>query len=268
MALTRILKPLVPPVLWTIGSGLRRQLMRSVDHYAYAPDGWETRLPACGGNEAHWRTFIPRDRALCEALIARVQADPVALTADDEALKAVAFGYVLALAARKKQTVTVLDYGGSLGEYYWIGKALVTGVELEYHCKELPAIAEAGRQLSPQVIWHTDDSCLAASYDLVMFSASLPYLPDWQGVLRVAAQAAREYLWLSQIPAVRAVPTYVITQRSGGVTHLQYVLNRPEVIDTVRRAGLRLVRQIEMGSHPAVRNAPEQPEYAGWLFQR
>ena len=49
----------------------------------------------------------------------------------------------------------------NLGDHYWLGKALVPGVDLDYHCKELPRVAEAGRQLTPAVTWHSDDACLA-----------------------------------------------------------------------------------------------------------
>lgn len=268
MAFTRLFKPMVPPVLWSIGKDVKRRLLRSVDHYAYAPQGWQTPLPAGAGNEAHWTAVLDRERGLCRALIARVRAGLPILTPDDEVVKYVTFGYVLALAARDKDKLTVIDYGGNLGEYYWIGTALLTGVELEYHCKELPAIAAAGRELTPEVIWHTDDACLDASYDVVMFSASLPYLPDWKTILHQAAQGTRDYLLLSDIPSVRHVPTYVITQRSGGVTHLQWLLNRSEIVDTVQRAGLRLVNEFTLSCHPPVANAPEQPLSLGYLFAR
>ncbi len=190
------------------------------------------------------------------------------LTDGDENVKHVIFGYVLALAAAQQQKLTVLDYGGNLGDYFWLAKALVPDVDLDYHCKELPRVAEAGRQITPAVTWHTDDACLARPHDLVMFSSSLQYLPGWQHTLRRAAQSARGYLFLSDVPAVRDVPSYVVTQRSGGMTNLQYHLNRSEIIDTVERAGLRLIREFAMGPHPPVANAPEQPTCRGWLFQR
>lgn len=268
MTFRRIVKPIVPPVLWSIGSELRQRLVRSTDRLAYAPLGWKTALPPGNTNEAFWSRFVERERAWCQAMIARVRAEDPVLTSDDGMFSYIAFGYVLALAARNKDKVTVIDYGGNLGEYYWIGKALLAGVELEFHCKELPAIAAVGRILSPDVIWHTDDECLDGQYDLVMFSASLPYLPDWKSVLHRAAQGTRSYLFLADIPSVRDVPTFVITQRSGGVTHLQYLFNRSEIVDTVQRAGLRLVREFTMGVHAPVANAPEQPQYAGLLFAR
>jgi putative methyltransferase (TIGR04325 family) len=268
MTVTQILKPILPPFLWSIGKDLKRRLLRSVDHYAHAPQGWHTPLPSGAGNEVYWSAFVERERVLCHALIARVRAGHSILTPEDEVVKYLTFGYVLALAARHKDRLTVIDYGGHLGECYWIATALLPGIELEYHCKELPAIAAAGRELTPGVIWHTDDACLNASYDVVMFSASLPYLRDWKRILSQAAQSTRGYLLLSDNPSVRNVPSYVITQRSGGVVNLQILLNRSEIIDTVERTGLRLVRELTIGTHPPVANAPEQPVSLGWLFRR
>lgn len=268
MTFKGIIKPIVPPFLWSIGQDVKRRLLRSVDHYAYAPQGWNTPLPPGGSSEAFWRAVLERERPLYQALIARVRAGQSALTAVDEVMKHVAFGYVIALAARDTDKLSVLDYGGSLGEYFWIGTALLPDVTLEYHCKELPAIAAAGRELNPGVTWHTDDTCLDASYDVVMFSASLPYLPDWQTILQRAARGTRGYMLLVDIPSVQRVPTYVITQRCGGVTHLQWLLNRSEIVDTVQRAGLRLVQEFIVSAHPPVANAPEQPMSMGWVFRR
>jgi putative methyltransferase (TIGR04325 family) len=262
-----ILQSILPPLLWNVGKDVKRRLLRSVDHFAYAPEGWSTRLPASATSEDYWNSFIARERSACAALMARVQARDPMVTPDGD-VKEVLFGYVLALAARDKQQLTVLDYGGNLGDYYWLGTALVPDVDLEYHCKELPQVAEAGRRLTPAVTWHTDDGCLAQRHDLVMFSSSLQYLPGWQDILRRAAQSARGYLFLSDVPTVRDVPSYVVTQRSGGMTNLQYQLNRSEIVDTVEGAGLRLIREFAMGAHPPVANAPEQPTCRGWLFQR
>ena len=268
MRARQILKAIMPPLLWNVGRDFKRRLLHSVDHFAYAPEGWSTRLPAGATSQDYWDSIIARERPLSEALIARLQSRPPMLLTLDQELKDLLFGYVLALTARDKQKVTVLDYGGSLGDYYWLGKALVPGTDLDYHCKELPKVAEAGRQLTPAVTWHTDDACLAQPHDLVMFSGSLQCLAGWQDILRRAAQSAPGYLLLSDVPTVRGVPTYVATQHSGGTTNLQNLLNHSEIVDTVEGAGLQLVREFDMGAHPAVVNAPEQPSCVGWLFQR
>jgi putative methyltransferase (TIGR04325 family) len=266
---TRILKSIVPPLLWGIGSRLKRRVVRSTTLLEYAPRGWDTPLPGRSSSDEFWSAFIAQEQASCKALIARVHAGEPMLYADgDENSKYAVFGYVLALATRHQQKISVLDYGGNLGDYYWLGRALVPGVELDYHCKELPKVAAAGRLISPDVTWHTDDACLAAAHDLVMFSSSIQCLPDWQDILYRAGQSARGYLLLSDVATVRDVPAYVATHRSGGQTHLQMQMKRSEIVRTVERAGLRLVREFPMGAHPPIVNAPEQPTCLGWLFQR
>jgi putative methyltransferase (TIGR04325 family) len=269
MALTgkQVLKSLAPPLLWRIGKDLKRRMVRSVDHFAYAPDGWSTRLPPSDNSQDFWSTLALRERASCEALIATVQASgPVlALNAD---LKDALYAYVVALTAAGKHTVSILDYGGHLGERYWVARAMVPEVALEFHCKELARVAEEGRNLSPDVTWHTDDECLAQQYDLVLFSGCLQCVPEWQHTLRRAAQSARNYLFILDVPTVRNVPTFVVTQRCEGITSLQHQLNHSEIIATAEGAGWRLMREFDMGSHPPVANAPEQPRCAGLLFQR
>lgn len=262
----RILQSIVPPVLWSIGSGFKRRIVRSTTFFQYAPKGWDTPLP--GTNQDYWNTFIDRERSLCEALIASERTGEPLVVVEEDALKHVTFGYVLAMAAREQPRITILDYGGNLGDYYWLGKMLMPEIELDYHCKELPTIAGAGREISPAITWHIDDDCLAQPYDLVMFSSSLQYLTEWRAILQRAAAATRRYLFLSDTPCVRNVPTFVATERSGGVTNLHWQLNRADVVSTVHGTGLRLVREFAMGPYPPVANAPEQPTRAGWLFER
>jgi len=262
------LKSIVPPMLWNVGRDLKRRLLRSDDEYAYAPGGWDTPLPGGVRNEDYWNAFIAHDRTACEAMMARVKRGEPPLIGAEYELKHMTFAYVLAISADGKERVTLLDYGGSLGDYFWHAKALLPRIDLEYHCKELPAIAEVGRQINPAVTWHTDDSCLRPAYDLVMFSSSLEYVKEWKDVLRRAADAARRCLLLSDVPTVRHVPPFVATERRGRVTNLHWQLNGSEVVDTVEAAGLRLHREFAMGPYPRISNAPEQPASVGWLFRR
>lgn len=269
MSALQILKSIAPPFLWRLGSRIKRRLVSSTTLLEYAPKGWSTALPGRATSDDFWATFIAQERAYCEALIARIQAQQPLLHLDgDENSKYAVFGYVLALATRQRSHLSVLDYGASVGDYYWLGRALVPDADLEYHCKELPQVADAGRLITPAATWHTDNACLSGSYDLVMFSSSLQCLPDWQEVLLRAAQSARRYLFLSDVATVRDVPAYVATHRSGGRTCLLIQLNRAEIIATAERGGVRLVREFDMGPYPPVVNAPEQPTCRGWLFQR
>lgn len=267
MRATPILKSIVPPVLWHIGSTLKRRLVRSTTFFEYATKGWDTPLPEHTGTNEFWNAFIAQEVAACEGLIARVKAGEALLDTDGDPKHAV-FGYVLALASRQRQSLSVLDYGGNVGDYYWLARALLPDVHLDYHCKELPSSVEAGRRVTPNVTWHTDDHCFTATYDVVLFSGSLQYLRNWRETVTRGAASAAKYLLLADVPTVRDVPSYVAIHRSRGHACLEHQMNRGEVINTVERAGMRLVREFSMGGHPPIANAPEQPAPVGWLFER
>ena len=85
----------------------------------------------------------------------------------------ITYAYVLALTAHRKDAISVLDWGGALGHYYQIGKAVIPDVEIDFHFKEVPKLVELGRLLNPDVHWYADDSCLERTYDLVMMNGSL-----------------------------------------------------------------------------------------------
>ena len=73
MTLKPVVKAIVPPLLWDIVRGCKQRLVPSTDRLAFAPRGWNT--PMSGGfNEAYWNRFVERERAWCQALIARVRA--------------------------------------------------------------------------------------------------------------------------------------------------------------------------------------------------
>jgi putative methyltransferase (TIGR04325 family) len=269
-AAKRMLQSVLPPLLWNAGKDLKRRLFRSVDHLECASRGWtDASLPPDSGSDVYWNSFLDYERRFVQALIPRVRAgDPILFPGRHDEPKHIYYAYVLALASRGRQQLTVLDYGGHLGAGYWLGKALVPGVELSYVCKELPAIAEAGREINDAVTWATDDECLARPYDLVLFSGSLQCVRDWRATLDRAAAATRGYLFLSDIPTVRHVASFVATHRSRGRTTLLHQFNRDELVGAVEAGGLRLVREFSPGEYPRVANAPEQPQYGAWLFER
>ena len=249
-----------------VGS-VARKLAPARDRLEYAPDGWATRLPNNSSSQDYWAADIGRQHEACERLIARVRAGESITGIDpDERIKHETFGQVIDILAQQQRRLSVLDVGGNLGDYYWIGKALAPGVELEFHCRELPPVAAAGRAVNPAVQFHTDDHCFDRRYDLVMFSSSLQCLREWQHSLGRAAGAG-SYVFLSDVPTVNTVPSFVVAQQSGTVANLHQVFNRAEILNAAERAGLRVIREFPMGPHPAVANAPEQPTCVGWLFR-
>lgn len=183
-----------------------------------------------------------------------------------------AYAYALALASRKRDTVSILDWGGGVGLFYLLSRALLPSeVQIEYHCKDMPEVCAYGRELLPQAHFHADDTCLERSYDLVVASSSLQYSEQWPEVLAALAGAAREYLYLARVPVVLRSSSFVVLQRAQrhglGTEFLSWVFNRDELVAAASQARLELVREFLFGERSNIRGSPEQDETRGFLFR-
>jgi putative methyltransferase (TIGR04325 family) len=180
----------------------------------------------------------------------------------------VSFAYVVALATRGVERLSVLDWGGGLGHYEALARSTVPGLELDWHVKETPAVAALGR---PGVTFHTDEQCLSdRSYDLVVASSSLQYEPEWQRLLALLAGAAGRYLYVARVPVALTVPSFVVIQRpyvhGYDTEYLGWVLNRDELVEA---AGLPLAREFLLDARFSAAGAPEDPvEHRSFLFNR
>jgi putative methyltransferase (TIGR04325 family) len=274
------MESIMPPVALQSFRSIQDRIRTPTNSLTYAPGGWNTELPAdaVGNNqlelaEASYRKWGP----IFSHLRRRPLSGTVGLledTANNPSKRIqrhnayLAFAYVLALTAHRSSLPRVLDYGGNLGHYYWVGRVLLPDYSVDYHCKELPEIVEKGKQLIPEITWHVTDSCLDQPFDLLTFSAVLPYIADWQNLLRRAAASTRRFLYIAMLPTVEAVPAYVAIQKYRGATMLYQVLNKQDVTEFVHSTGLRLVQEFWFGQHLRIRSAPEQPSYCGWLFEK
>jgi putative methyltransferase (TIGR04325 family) len=182
------------------------------------------------------------------------------------------FAYVLALATRRKERISILDWGGGLGHYYLLSKAFVPNLELEYHCKDLPLMCQRGRELLPEVRFHeTAESCYGRQYDLVFSSSSLHYSENWRDVAARLAQMAGSYLYITRIPIVRRAPSFVVLQRPFSVGYQTeypgWFLNHAEFLEALRDQRMELVREFLIDERPFVHRAPEQGQYRGFLWR-
>lgn len=247
--------------------------------WAYLPDGWRTRDPHVKGWNVE--SVVETQRAKWPEVLRLVSGPgplPVHLWAADLSRPTVAantvlmaYGYVLALSAWKKDHVSLLDWGGGLGHYKLISQALLPHVEIEYHCKDVPLLCKAGRELQPSGTFHEDDeSCFARDYDLVLASGSLEYSENWKHVMRRLAGASRRYLYVARLPIVHRAASFTVVQRPyrhGYATeYVSWVLNRQEFLGHAGSVGMTLIREALLGEGPTIRGAPEQCEIRGFLF--
>ena len=183
------------------------------------------------------------------------------------------YGYVLALASRQKSRMSILDWGGGVGHYYPISRALVPDISLDYYCHDVPLLSEAGRSLQPSVrFFDSADECFTGSYDLVVAGSSLWYVEDWKTQAAKLVASASEYLYITRMLFIKTVKSYVAIQRPtqyGYLTEYQFwILNQQEFLEHIESLGMSLVREFVFGEGPRIPGAPEQGSFRGFLFKR
>jgi putative methyltransferase (TIGR04325 family) len=284
------IKYITPPVLVELARRLRSIVYEKATNddrapqiveWEYVPEGWsalESDSKIKGWNvdsvlgiyQAKWPGFIKQLEGtqpfgLAHESDLSTQTDPIFHNI------IMSYGYVLGLAGRHRNSISMLDWGGGIGHYYLISRALIPDLEIDYHCKDVPVLSEYGRELFPHAHFYTDDSCLQRQYDFVLASTSLHYSQDWAASLRGLTRAARGYIFITQLPIVHQSSSFVMVQRPYNygydTEYLGWCINRQEFLERAEAEELELVREFIVGYQPQIRNAPEQCEYRGYLFR-
>jgi putative methyltransferase (TIGR04325 family) len=287
MGLKQIIKQIVPPILIDVASYLRKSNSHgergeppAPPEWEYMPDGWRTRDERIKGWNVE--SIVEAQKAKWPAFMRIVQGkgplgvaheSPVASAGDYQAHNVLmTFAYVLALTARNRDRISLLDWGGGVGHYCAVSRALLPGVTIDYHCKDMPLLCTQGREHFPEASFYEDEAaCFRRSYDLVLASGSLQFSEDWKGTVARLAAVSGSYLFITRLPTVHAAAPFVVVQRPyqyGYQTeYLCWFLNRQELVDHTTSLGMELVREFLIQAQPPVHNAPEQADYRGFLFR-
>jgi putative methyltransferase (TIGR04325 family) len=293
----RLMKPSEPMRWFLTGSRLRRgfatlerllppivtdRTKRLLSEWEYVPGGWPTaRGPAANGWDIqsvaaaqveHWPVLA---RNLDGSGPLGVSHLPSQRTREDRAdhNAMMSYAYVLARAARHKQAVSILDWGGGVGHYYLYSKALLPELAIHYHCYDVPTLCGVGKKLVPDAEFHAGADNLAGKrFDLVISSSSLHYFQDWQNTARWLVDRTGSFLYVARLPVVTHTPSFVVRQRPYGQGYetefFSWFINRTELNACIRAAGLELIREFVFAEDWIVRGAPEQGESRGFLYQR
>ncbi len=280
MSLKQIAKQVLPPVVVDVAKALVKRSGCGFREWEYVPGGWGNNTSRVRGwnvesvlqtQQAKWPQFLELAQANTPLGIAH---EATVATNDDYATHntIMSFAYVLALASRKKERISMLDWGGGLGHYYVISKALLPEVEIDYHCRDLPRLCQGGREVLPEATFHEADDCLERSYDVVVASSSLQYCEDWRRLASQLASVSRPYLFVTRLPIVHRAASFVVLQRpcrnEYQTEYLGWFLNREEFLGYIASLNMGLVREFLIQEQPNVYSAPEQGESRGFLFCR
>src|SRR5262245_16030084 len=125
MTFKNTLKLMMPPIAMRTLHFAKDRLLRPDNTLTYAPDGWDSSLPAAMAKGYDCREVVECECRDWEPRIEILRRGPLDLTRifDDRNKTTqrledynnfATFGYVLSLAALDKQPLRVLDYGGCL----------------------------------------------------------------------------------------------------------------------------------------------------------
>lgn len=280
--LKQILPPVLVPVLKSAYNRTREVLTGKSGDMKHVPQGWEyaRQHPELRGyNVLDWIETCKRSR---QAYIKMTEGRGPLVPFDQDLLsedamldhnRMMLLGYSVMRAARGKDSVSILDWGGALGHLYYVAKAMLpSDINIDFSCKDVPLVAEYGKKFIEEISFYCDDACLDRSYDMVMAHASLYYSEDWKYVFSGLARASTEYVLISRIPFVAGVPSYVCLERlyrfHYNVEALCWVLNRDSFLEEANRLGLELTREFITGQAYQIPGAPEQPIFRGFLFRK
>jgi putative methyltransferase (TIGR04325 family) len=280
MELKRAAKRHLPPSLLDCLTRVYQRVRLGGAEWEYCGDGWVNDDPNVKGwnvdsvvatQKTRWPAFLELTGGRGPLGVAHEAPTP---RNDDYYAHHIvmAYAYVLALAAHMKDRISVLDWGGGLGHYGVLSQRLMPGLEIDYTCKDLPLLCDAGRAVYPEAQFLDSDQDLSdASYDLVIASGALQCSEDWKRVVRLLASSARPYLYVTRLPIVRESKSFVALQRVYAYGYdtefMCWFLNRDDLVETVVSAGLSLVREFVFNDHPVVSGAPERARIQGFLFK-
>lgn len=280
MNIKQFIKMWAPP-------GLIRSIRHRLDYvrpapWEYMPEGWSTIDKRITGwnlsgitetQKKKWPFYVNSLQGTSPLGInheAELNADPKDIAAHNTLIS---YAYVLALASRMKQRISLLDWGGGIGHYYVLSAAVLPDTAIDYFCYDLPLLCEVGQELLPEAHFLQErDACFSRDYDLVLASSSIWYEEDWRSVVRKLASVSRNYLYVARMLFIDRAGSYVAVQRPKAMgydtEYLCWVFNRTEFIDCVTECGMELVREFILSDGPHIHRAPEQGDMRGFLFRR
>lgn len=282
-----LLRAVLPPILYDGLRRLRRRVLGRRPEWEYVPEGW-ARAPTLRG----WNVQAMADRhrllwprwthtLLGTGLVGvdfwlslrtgyyEAELVPTDLPFAHNAI--LVFGYALALTARGRDRLSILDWGGGVGQFLPITKALLPDVKVDYHVKDVPVLCELGRELNPQAHFYADDSWRERRYDLVFSTAAFQLHEEWEDSLAALARVTDGHLLLTRTPVVFRNPSFVVLQRAEAygveTEFLGWFLNRDEIVTCARDAGMELTREFLMVDGCPAEGVPEQATFRGFLFR-
>jgi putative methyltransferase (TIGR04325 family) len=279
MDIKNILKLITPPILLSFAKSIRNSVLKYIPEYEFITEDWklaENLTKIKGWNQVsilnaykkNWSNFLIN---LDNDHIFRISPESISQDCFDLVYHntLLIFAYSITAATQKKSSLRMLDWGGGIGHYYLIAKSLLPNIAIDYHCKDVPVLANYGQTLFPEAKFLSDESYIFDQFDFILASASLHYVEDWKRLLDTFVECSNGYILLTRLPITLEKP-FVYIQRPykyGYQTeYISWAINRNELIDYCQKIGFHFIREFITGERPDIKNAPSFCEYRAYLF--
>jgi putative methyltransferase (TIGR04325 family) len=118
----------------------------------------------------------------------------------------------LAATSQRNGKVTILDFGGGLGDRYpMVAATIPDNISVEFHVVDNAAACKVGREChgdNKSVHFHDSIPDNLKNVDIIHLGSVLRYIDDWQGLLRRLAQFNTPHILFSD-SLIGDVPTFV-----------------------------------------------------------
>lgn len=127
---------------------------------------------------------------------------------------------LLAEAAKQKGRLHVLDFGGSLGSFYYQHRSLFRGIEVRWAIVEQPAFVATGNRefADERLSFHSsiNDACGAVNPSVVLFSSVLNYVEEPEAIVSEAVRRDPSAVIIDRTAFTNDVKSKLVVQHSRG----------------------------------------------------
>lgn len=259
------IKGLVPPD--EIGANARTAPggVSLAPQFELLPDGWPTTPLPGWDTDSHAAARLKN----LAALRARWSKDGPFSGAPHDIFNAEMLGRVLDQAAGDRTHVSVLDWGGGVGETYWLSRLVRPNLSYSYKIKELPRVCVVGRRQEDAPTFVADeDELVGRKFDLVLASGVLHYHQDWRSTMIRLANATNRIMLLTRTPFTSQAIPMAYLQRSPdyGTSYPGWILPQQAVADLAAVAGLRLQEQFDCRESYPIAGLAQRVQLGGLIF--
>jgi len=249
-----------PPALWDLA---RRLAGRDAPPPPRA--SWAAARDAASGYDSPEILRRVREATLrVKSGLAAYERDSVCFS--EPAFRWPALACLVAIAAENGGRLEVVDFGGSLGSFYFQHRAFLSMLRsLSWAVVEQPHFVECGReeiahgplQFRPSLA----DCFEHGSADVVLVSGTLQYLEHPYETLDAIARSATRYLLVDRVPFVAGESDLPIVQQPPEwiypASYPAWLLSRPRFDAWAARGGHRIVAEFEsqIDRRPGVNHA-------------